>query len=252
MTPLEANARWSASPADAVLPAAEIHVFAFDLDVPEPLLQTLGLVLSEDELTRAARFRLGQDRRRYIAGRGRLRTILGRYMKREAADVHFRYGSHGKPALGGRSDGERIQFNMSRSGDLGVVAILLDDDIGIDIERLRPFPDALEIAARLFAAEEHRALLSVPAAERSAAFFRYWTRKEAVVKSLGRGLSYPMDGFTLSQDPGESPERLEAQGEDGTLTRWSLPVPEPRTGYVTALATAGSPRPLRCWTWVDR
>ena len=84
--------------------------------------------------------------------------------------------------------------------------------------------------------------------ELSAAFLRYWTRKEAIIKSIGRGLSYPIDGFTLCTNAGESAEPLLITSEGETVTRWSLPVPAVCEGYLVALATAGSPRPLRCWT----
>ncbi len=243
---------WRTSPAHLVLPAGETHVFSFALDLPASQVAGLARILSHDEVARAERFKLARDRLRYISGRAQLRMILGRYVDGEAARLEFRYGSHGKPALQRGSGGERVRFNMSRSHGLGILAIQLDEDIGIDVERVRLLPDALRIAKRLFAAEEHRALRSLPASELGAAFFRYWTRKEAVVKSIGLGLSYPVNAFTLSFKPGASPERIVAKSKEGNARRWLIPVPELSPGYVAALATAGSPSPLKCWTWVDR
>ena len=242
---------WRAPPADLVLPAAEIHIFAFALDLPASLVGNLERLLSHDEVARAERFKLVRDRRRYIVGRARMRTILGRYLNREATHLQFCYGSHGKPALSGGSGGDRLRFNMSRSHGLGIMAIQLDSDLGIDLEHIRPFPDALPIAERLFAPEEYQALRSLPGAQLDAAFFSYWTRKEAIVKSIGLGLSHPMDAFALARHPGASEERVVITGAHGAATRWSLTVPPPSEGYVAALATAGALRPLRCWFWSD-
>lgn len=243
---------WRASSGNVVLAPGEIHVFAFAVDLPPSRTRGLERLLSDDEHARADRFRRPEDRLHFVVGRARMRAILGRYVTREAARLQFCYGAHGKPALRGEDGGDRIRFNMSRSPGLGLLALQLDEDLGIDIERIRPFPDALAVARRLFAAEEYEALEALPGEECDATFFRYWTRKEAVVKSIGLGLSYPVNAFTLSRDPGESAERLVIAGENGTSPRWSLPVPEPCPGYVAALVTAGSPRPVRCWTWAEQ
>ncbi len=243
---------WGACPGDVVLAPGEIHVFAFAVDLPPSRTRGLERLLSDDERARADRFRRPADRLHFVVGRARMRTILGRYVKREATRLHFCYSAHGKPALREEDGENRIRFNMSRSPGLGLLALQLDEDLGIDIERIRPFPDALAIARRLFAAAEHEALEALPSEERNATFFRYWTRKEAAVKSIGLGLSYPVNAFTLSRDPGDAAELLVVAGEKGTAPRWSLPVPEPCSGYVAALVTAGTARPVRYWTWAEQ
>jgi 4'-phosphopantetheinyl transferase len=206
-------------------------------------------VLSRDEAARAGRFYQARDRRRYVVGRARLRAILGRYLGRAASQVEFRYEAHGKPVLHGGSTDARVRFNMSRAHELGVLAMQLDEELGIDIEHIRPFPDALHIAARFFTPDESDALRALRAPELEAAFFHYWTRKEAVVKSLGLGLSQPMDAFALSRHPGPAAEGITVAGADGTVTRWLVRVPTPSEGYVAALATAHPSPSLRCWFW---
>jgi 4'-phosphopantetheinyl transferase len=185
-------------------------------------------------------------------GRAQLRTVLGRYLGRAASQLEFRYGAHGKPALHGGSHDARVRFNMSRAHELGILAIQLDDDLGIDIERIRPFPDALHIAERFFTPDEHHTLRALPATELDAAFFRYWTRKEAVVKSLGLGLSQPMDAFTLSRHPGAAAERVAVGGAGGDVCRWLVALRPSAEGYVGALATAGPPSLPQCWFWGDQ
>lgn len=227
-----------------------IHVFWFSTDLPPSHVSELEPLLSPAERARADQFRFARDRGRYVAARARLRTILGRCTNRASGQLEFDTGPFGKPSLrpGGRE--ERIRFNLSRSDGLGVVAIQLDRELGIDVERMRPFDHALAIAERMFTAAEHEALRSLPEAEQLESFFRYWTRKEAVVKSIGLGLAYPLDAFLLSRDSSAT-ERVAIECDGVAAVRWVLPVPAPEEGFAAAVATAGTPSPMRCWSWTD-
>ncbi len=242
-----AGARWGDAPERVALRDGEIHVFAASLEVPPPRLDELARLLAPSELERAARFRLERDRRRYVASRWSLRTILARYIGTPAAEIVFELGPHGKPALHAAQNGAALRFNMSRSHELTLIAVGRDLELGVDVEWIRPFPDALAVAGRMCAASEYEALRSVPAAEVGAAFLGLWTRKEAVVKALGLGLSQPLDAFALPLHPGTAPEPVELAGDRGVARLWALWLPPPQPGYVTALAWAGTPAPLRCW-----
>ena len=242
-------ALWGAPPPRLALEPEEIHAFAFSLQVVPKRLNQFEQLLGMDELERANRFRHVRDRRRFVVSRAQLRTILGHYLGQDPAHLEFRYGSHGKPALAGGVYDESLRFNSSRSHELGVLAVQPNDDLGIDVEHLRPFADALMVAERFFTPAEHEVLQSTPPDEIDARFFSYWTRKEAIVKSLGLGLSQPMDGFTLAEKPDGIAERVVVSISSGTVVQWALPVPVPSRDYVVALATAGSARPVHCWVW---
>jgi 4'-phosphopantetheinyl transferase len=162
----------------------------------------------------------------------------------------FEIGPYGKPALGQASGDPRVEFSLSHSHGVGVLAVGLEDELGIDIERLRPFDDAMAIAKRLFTAEEQRVLRALPEPDRPGAFFRYWTGKEAVVKSVGRGLSQPLDGFGLRLD-GATPEQVDVDCGGVSVARWVLSVPPLREGFVAALATAGAPPTVHCREWLE-
>lgn len=199
-----------------------IDVYAFPLDVED----TFGLdeILSPDERERAARFRFPRDRRRYVVGRAQMRAILARRLNQDPRRLEFVYGSHGKPALPGQS----IGFNMTRSHALGLLAIQPNAEVGIDVELLRPFPEALDIAQRFFAADEYRRLASLPGSAVDAVFFECWTRKEAVVKSAGLGLSQPLDA---------PPDR------------WVTQLSELAPAYVAAVASTVPPRSIHYRSW---
>ena len=253
MKPIQiGNLLWRASPKEPTLAAGEVHVFSFILDQSASQVTKFAQLLSVDEIARADRFKKEDDRRRFIFGRAQLRKILGHYVKSDAVKLEFNYGSHGKPSLQSRSGTERIRFNMTCSQGLGILAVQLDADVGIDVERIRLFPDALKIAQRLFASEEHKVLSSLPDVELEAAFFRYWTQKEAVVKSLGFGLSYPVNAFMVSPNTKGLPEQINVKKGAGNVKRWLILLPEPSPGYVVALATTGPPSLVKCWSWIDR
>jgi 4'-phosphopantetheinyl transferase len=230
------------------LRAGDIHVIWFELDLAPSQMMELEPLLSPEERARADRYRFPRDRDRFIAGRGRLRTAIGRSTGRAAGELEFEYGPFGKPALRGGSD-DQIQFNLSCCGGLGALALCLDEELGIDVERIRPFDHALAIAARVFAADEYRALRSLPKSELWPAFFSYWARKEALVKSIGRGLSSSLAAFNLSPDPGSGPESVAMQCDGIAVTRWVRTLSAPRESFVAALARSRSEGSVQSWTW---
>jgi 4'-phosphopantetheinyl transferase len=171
----------------------EVHLWARSLVAVEGMTDELAL-LDDTERSRAARFRAERDRIRFVAHHAFVRRVLARYLDMTAAAIAIRAGSHGKPEI---HDSQGLSFNASRSGDLGVVAVATRP-VGVDIERLRPIDDALELAEGLFGVRERHDLRAIASGSRSQAFLELWTRKEAVVKAFGTGLSQPLDAFDLS------------------------------------------------------
>jgi 4'-phosphopantetheinyl transferase len=222
-------------------------VTAFSLAIAPARLAACRGLLSAEELERAARFRFERDRRRFVAGRAMLRTLAGAALGVEPASLQLAAGPAGKPALRG-DGGAALRINLSRSGEVGVVALQTADEVGVDVEAVRPFPAALAIARRQFAPGEYRAVRRLAPQVRDAAFFRLWTRKEAVVKAIGRGLSQPLAAFALALDAGAVPELVRLPGAGGSV--WLLPLPDPCPGYVAAVATVGPPRAVR-FRWAD-
>jgi 4'-phosphopantetheinyl transferase len=187
----------------------------------------MAALLSEEELSRAARFHFDRDRRRFVIARGALRTLLGRYLQRDPAGLRFELGANGKPFL----PDDAARFNVSHSGDVALVALSRRHECGIDVEQFRATPDLDAIAERFFSRQECDALRQFQGPLRIDAFFRCWTRKEAVVKATGIGLSLSLQSFDVPVGP-EPWSSVTTVGSD----RWWLtgvPVPD---GYAAALA----------------
>lgn len=228
----------------------EVHVWVASLNPPDFAFERLIRCLSEDEGERAARFRSDLHRRHYIVARGLLRTLLGRYVKTSPTHLVIAYGSNDKPFLAYPCADPTLGFNLSHTTELAALAFVYGRDIGIDIERLRPIDDFERIADRFFAGSEKEALRNMPAEQRSEAFLRIWTRKEAYIKAIGDGLSMPLERFDVSGASRGSPVLRLFDGPVAKASQWCLEDFEPDETHVGALAIV-QPVPQVRWLSVD-
>jgi 4'-phosphopantetheinyl transferase len=200
--------------------------------------------LSSDEKARANRFHFLRDRNSFVATRGVLRELLGRYVGRAPAGLRFDYGPQGKPSLGTESHENTVQFNVSHSHGLALLAFARGRNLGVDVELIRPEFAADEIADRYFSPQEAMELRGLSPSLRVEAFFLCWTRKEAYIKARGEGLHIPLRSFHVSLTPGQ-PERLESADS----SHWNLHSVRPDPCYVGALVGEGRSWRLRYWDW---
>lgn len=225
------------------LPAGVVHVWAVPLDPPAARVEQLGRFLSEDEWERARRFRFDKHRRQYVVGRGALRSLLGAYVGLQPGEVRFTYGPRGKPFLAPpldqRGGGGALQFNLTNSDELALVGFVRGVEIGVDVEYLKPMPDAEQIAERFFSESERVVLRGLPADRKEEAFFNCWTRKEAYLKAVGEGLAAPLDSFDVTLAPGEAPCMLSLEGDRERAARWFFRHFRPAVDYIGALAIEG-------------
>jgi 4'-phosphopantetheinyl transferase len=240
---------WDPAPPALTLAADEVHVWSAALDLAEGWGQQMVGYLSPDEQARAGRFRSPRDRGRYIAGRGTLRALLGRYLQTEPRRIELAYGAHGKPALAGGLEGSGLAFNVAHAGGLAVYALARGRAIGIDVERVRPLPDAEPVAAGILSARELAAYRALPQAQRLEAFFNCWTRKEAYVKATGLGLAQPLNEVEVTSTPGKPARLLRLGGDSAAAARWTLAALVPAEGHVAAVAAEGPVRRLTCLRW---
>ncbi|MEH2297408.1 4'-phosphopantetheinyl transferase HetI [Nostoc sp.] len=232
---------WLPAPKDFTLLPDEIHVWRIDLDQPELQLQNLAATLSNDEIARAERFYFQEHRQRFIAGRGILRTILGRYLGIQPSQVQFNYQHRGKPVLADKFADTGLAFNLSHSQVLGLCAVNCTRQIGVDLEYIRSMSDLEALAKRFFLPREYEMLRSLSPNQQQEVFFRYWTCKEAYLKATGDGLSQ-LEQIEVSLTPTE-PAKLQIT-ED-----WSLFELVPTNNYVAAVAVENFGWDLKCWQY---
>jgi 4'-phosphopantetheinyl transferase len=232
---------WEPPPLAPTASAAEVHAWRFPLEPAGEVVARFRSTLSEEETTRADRFRAAADRGRYIVGRGSLRAILGLYLCERPERLAFGLGPHGKPALAG----DRLEFNLSHAGGLGVLAVALGRCVGVDIEPIRPIDSMEGIVARFFSERERSDVAALPPDRRLDAFFRTWTSKEAYLKATGLGLTVSLEGFDVEANPEAPPRLLAVAGRPDEPGRWTMRDLEPGPGYVGTIAVEGSDWRLR-------
>ena len=171
----------------------EAHVWHVSLD--NPIWDMFISVLSEDERERAARFATPALQQHFLRCRSALRLVLARYLNRPASDLVFHYGQYGKPELAEH----RLQFNLSHSKDQGLIAIS-SHTVGIDLEFIKPTGSDLPGLIDIVCHEQEKARLhALPDAEKLAAFYRIWSRKEAYCKMRGAGLQISLPGLHFTE-----------------------------------------------------
>ena len=210
-----------------------VHVWHASLSREPRELAGLGQLLSPDERERAARFRFARDRDRYVAGRGLLRIVLGRYVDHPAATLAFDYGEFDKPHLRGGG----LHFNLSHSGAVALLAVTRVAEVGVDVE-LEPVRfDYEALAGRFFSPAEVAALSRVAPAQRARSFLLCWTRKEAFIKARGDGLQLALDSFDVSLEPALPAVLERTAWNDEEPGQWTIrDVSDPERGYVGAVA----------------
>lgn len=170
-----------------------VEVLSGSLQASSGEIASALALLDDAERHRAGSFHFARDRRRFVIRRARLRRILAERCRCDPRKLTFTANEFGKPAVAEAG----LHFSASHSDELWVVAIA-SRPLGVDCERISPLPDWRDIAASLFGRCEVDALAAIETNRAPRAFFDCWARKEAFVKALGIGLSYPLDAFAVS------------------------------------------------------
>lgn len=226
------------------LSADEIQLWAVALDPPAVSHEELLDVLSPDERARAEGFVVDKPRDDFVISRFALRHILGHYLNEAPGDLEIVTDENGKPRL----VGSNLRFNLAHSGELAVIAVTRDCEIGVDLEMLRDVDRGQEIATRNFHHNELAAICAATANERHFVFMRCWTRKEAVLKTLGVGLGYPLNAFDTLARRESKGIKVPAAASRPAVRCW-LQDADPAGGYLAAVATLESRQPPLGFTY---
>ena len=240
------EAVWPTAPASLSIDSGDLQIWRARLEASEDQVAAARSLLSTDELARADRFFRAEHRRRFAIGRAVLRRMLGSYLGEDPAAIVFSYNELGKPYRDAQGAGERIEFNVSHSGELALYAFSTSSPVGVDIERTRSNLETEKIARRFFSPGEVEALLALPKDERVQGFYNCWTRKEAFVKAKGLGFALRLSDFEVRLAPGEPAELVSFAGDEGSFS-WKIFDLRPGPGYTAAAVMTGTPKGCTCW-----
>jgi 4'-phosphopantetheinyl transferase len=234
-----------AIPGEQIL-SNDVHVWRAFLDLNVLQKESLVRNLSTDEVAKANRFHFERDRERFIVARGILRHILGCYLGEKPAELRFEYTPYGKPFFAVEAGYDSLSFNLSHSGEFALYAITRNRDVGIDIELVRDDIDIELIARRFFSQCELNSLEKISKEMQTVRFFQYWTRKEAFLKAMGKGVSFPMDHCDVSLMTGKTLSLIRLLDEKPETSCWYGMDLFPGRGYIAAIMAEGNDWDLSC------
>jgi 4'-phosphopantetheinyl transferase len=241
---------WRFPPPRIELPNSEIHLWCSPLDMTEEQKEDSYQILSADEQNRASRYLSTEDANKFIRSRMLLRSILSFYLERDPKDLQIVYTAQGKPILS-YEDAHDIQFNLSHSADLVVIAVTRDIALGVDIEAMSRPQDDIELAREFFSPQEFNTLQNLSEPHKMEAFLNCWTRKEAYFKATGTGIDESLQEIEVTFMPGEPARYLSISGDSHEATHWYLHSIQPATGYAGAVACRQRGLRLACWRWPE-
>lgn len=242
---------WKKPNQELSLSAKEVHVWRTSLNVSDSEIIHLKNFLSSQELERVHRLKNPMHGRNALAGYGILREILGRYLAMDPKKIRFDFGSHGKPYIAMDMNHLRIQFNMTHTRQLVLYALTLENEIGIDAEYVDDKVRAEDLAMRFFSSLEYQQLMKLSQQSRLAGFYRCWTRKEAFIKAHGKGLSYPLNKFSVSLDPHCVDCLIDLDDPELSIRDWKLTSLIENEEYMAALAVENGFSQINRFQWQE-
>ncbi len=258
-----ADGRESPTPCQAsgrLLAVDTVLVVAVRLDRDESDVTAALASLDEGERARAERFLRPDARRRHVLSHAALRALLAVHASADHASadcasadcasadraasgpaaLRIRADLRGKPRIDAGPAGAGLQFNLAHAGDLALIALASGREVGVDLEALRPLPDAARLGRRIFAPAEATAWEALPQDQRTAALLRCWTRKEALLKASGLGLRMPLADLDLGWQA-LPPEGRRVPDPTAGAPPWRLLDLDLPAGWVGSLAVQDVP-----------
>lgn len=190
-----------------------VHIWAVDTNY-----HSVPNFLSAEEKRRWNGFYFSQDKQTFYQSHNALRLILSQYLSEKPSEIKYEFTPFGKPYL----KNKRLQFNLSHTDTMAVIAVTEDADIGVDIEHVNRKVEFDDLAMRFFCEAEYQKLVQLKPQEKRNAFFNCWTRKEAFIKAVGEGLSYPLNNFEVTFLSNEPAQINHIQRNPDTPNQWTL------------------------------
>jgi 4'-phosphopantetheinyl transferase len=239
---------WSHPSSPPGFPSDHIDVWRVRLDEPAKA-GVEDSILSSDEIARASRFHFEKDRIHFTRCRSALRSLLAGYLAIPEAGIHFEYLASGKPQLVAEQNPGALQFNVSHSAGMALIAIGGEHKLGVDIEKIRADVDTAALAERFFSPHERAGLRALPGHLRVPGFFACWTRKEAFLKATGEGLSFPLAKFSVSTHPDLHAALEDIDGDSEAAKSWFLSDLSAASDFRATVAVEGSSHNLETYAW---
>jgi 4'-phosphopantetheinyl transferase len=237
--------RWTMPAELPSLDPGEVHVWMASVAAWADLESRLEQLLGQAERTRAARFHFPRDRRQFVVAHGLVRGLLAHYAGTTPMQLRFAQGRAGKPALLQPVEMPPLEFNLSHSGDLVLVAVAPGAPVGVDVERWSEDVEFADLIERFFSPSECREFRSLGVEETCSGFFACWSRKEAYIKATGLGVSEGLDYFDVPVAATTPPSLLADRRDPEGPGRWQMMDLALDPGYSGTLVSHSAPERVR-------
>ena len=203
-----------------LLPEKTVQIWALHDWAAQETCQALIHVLSQDERQRANSYRQIEHRTSFIYRRCTLRWLMGRYLDCHPASLRFELNQFGKPALQGL-DAAGFEFSISQTEGLAVLAFAWNCRVGVDVEKLAYDIDFHGVGQAVFSGDE-QAAVNASMHDVSSDFFTIWTRKEALLKAVGTGLSGQPSDYLTQDEVQHGPNQWRASHKGMPFLGWTF------------------------------
>ncbi|WP_051271243.1 4'-phosphopantetheinyl transferase family protein [Shimazuella kribbensis] len=198
-------------------PTKHVDLWLFSIDPQDYKNNKFLSILSIEEQEKAAKFHFSSDREKFVISHGIMRQLLSSYLACDPQEIQYEKNAYGKPSLS--SPSSYVHFNLSHSSQLGALAVS-SHPIGVDIEYIHVLDDYVSLTKHFLSEKESKYFRDLESRDQKTAFYRAWTIKEAYIKAIGMGLSYPIEQVTMSIN--ERAQLLEDRSNPSNIDKWSL------------------------------
>lgn len=229
---------------------SEIHVWWSMLDQHQNNINKYYKILSQQEQKKVNKFRFQLLRDRQIVSRGILKQLISKYISTDLEEIEFTYNKYGKPLLCRKLDESNLYFSISHSEYLGMFAFAKGNSIGVDVEKIQELFINLEDVIKLcFSDFEKSWFTDVSAKMKNEVFYKVWTAKEAFIKAMGIGLSFPLTNINYKLNSDNDLSFHSMSNYCKYMRKWEIVTFNPQSNFIASLVMESNGLKLKQFCW---
>jgi len=227
----------------------EIHLWSSFLDQPDDIINRFYEVLSEEEKYRINKYKYKSLRYRHTVSKGLLKDFISKYLNIETKEISFVQNKYGKPSLQPELNEMNLQFNVSHSENLGIFAFTKGYELGIDVESIQETPNLNRLVDKCFSDFEKEWFYKSEPSLQKELFYKVWTGKEAFIKAIGIGLSFPLKEIEFKINSNKAIEFQSIHGDISYRGKWNIFTFNPPPNFISSLVVETNKLKIRRYSW---
>ncbi len=222
----------------------QVHIWYINIEDYLDRIADFYSLLNENERLRAKRFKFKKDHDCFVVSHSVLRILIGKYLNCLPKIICFNANEYGKPFVLFNQKPTPLEFNLSHSHERALIAITEHHAIGADIERMNHRLAGDEIVERFFSEHERLEYQILSEDQRAQGFYNAWTRKEAFIKAIGKGIFYELNKFSVRLTSEKPAKIISIENNMAEADQWQLHGFMPEEKYCAAVTWCGQNKEL--------